>query len=425
MRKGLRPFLNLCLSVVCITLWSGLASAQVKFNEFMVNPPGSDNGKEFVELISDTPNYSLNDVVMIVIEGDTFSGANPINPRIAGTVDQIIPFTGQQTGSNRLFLQRDSATVLSPAPEAATSVLVRDFSPDIENGAQTYLLVKLRAGSTLTVGTNLDPDNDGVLDVSDFEVVYDAIGVTSEQADVPTGQLYAAQFGGKTFRNDVFTPDAYVRLPNGKGIVSDVLIAPNGTDATGPWILDNVSFNPNSPFLAGEAINESGFILISGQMTPGRANPLFTHEEVKGTLALDQRPTFSGTVTFLFRAQDGSVPNFTRTATPAADGTFTLTNIPTAPFDVFIKRPFYLQKRVDFDAAGGDTSKLDGTLLPGDLIDDEIIDLFDLIEFFGAYGASPSDSNWNVNADFNADNIIDLFDLIIFFGNYGASGDVP
>jgi hypothetical protein len=160
-------------------------------------------------------------------------------------------------------------------------------------------------------------------------------------------------------------------------------------------------------------------------MTPGRANPLFTHEEVKGTLALDQRPTFSGTVTFLFRAQDGSVPNFTRTATPAADGTFTLTNIPTAPFDVFIKRPFYLQKRVDFDAAGGDTSKLDGTLLPGDLIDDEIIDLFDLIEFFGAYGASPSDSNWNVNADFNADNIIDLFDLIIFFGNYGASGDVP
>jgi hypothetical protein len=64
------------------------------------------------------------------------------------------------------------------------------------------------------------------------------------------------------------------------------------------------------------------------------------------------------------------------------------------------------------------------TLLPGDITGDNITDLFDLIEFFNGYGASPTDPNWNNGlSDLNGDGIADLFDLITFFGNYGLQGD--
>jgi hypothetical protein len=65
----------------------------------------------------------------------------------------------------------------------------------------------------------------------------------------------------------------------------------------------------------------------------------------------------------------------------------------------------------------------DATLLAGDLNDDNQIDLFDLIEFFGSYGSVMQDPNWNERADLFEDSIVDLFDLILFFTNYGAQGD--
>ena len=101
------------------------APAQVVINEVLFNPAGADGGQEFVELRSTAGSASLTGLTLLVIEGEA---------QAAGVVDQVIALDGFSTGANGLFLQRDAATVLNPAPNAATVVRVQDFTPDIENG---------------------------------------------------------------------------------------------------------------------------------------------------------------------------------------------------------------------------------------------------------------------------------------------------
>jgi surface-anchored protein len=128
-------------------------------------------------------------------------------------------------------------------------------------------------------------------------------------------------------------------------------------------------------------------------------------------------------LTFTFRAQDGG-PDVVRNVTLDAEGKFSITNIPLNRLytQLHIKGRKWLARNVDLCSA--DINNLAATLIPGDLNDDNIIDLFDLITFFESYGASPGDANWNDGlADLTEDGIVDLFDLITFFTNYGELGD--
>ena len=95
------------------------------------NPTGADNGKEYFEILH-TPSTALTGLTLLVIEGDGTG---------AGILDKAISLAPYSTGTNGLLLWRDASTVLTPAPSAATTVVVSDFVPDIENGTNTYLLV--------------------------------------------------------------------------------------------------------------------------------------------------------------------------------------------------------------------------------------------------------------------------------------------
>lgn len=237
-------------------LWTGLLAAaasmafsQVRFNEIFVNPPlggsGGDNGREFIELISDTPNYAMTDLWIVIIEGD---GA-----LVAGTIDKALPLGTFSTGANRLFLWRDAAIDLIPAPDPATTIYVEDFDPDIENGANTYLIVR---GFTGSVGLDLDSDNDSILDFQPWTEVLSAVG----WQDGNTGRLYAAQLGGVEFlQNGSFTPDAYILLPNGTHFVSDISV-PSEAELFGPFNVDPVRQRPQ------------GTLTADCRLTPGRSN---------------------------------------------------------------------------------------------------------------------------------------------------------
>ena len=215
---------TICWMVGLILWMSHAASAGLMINELYVNPPGADNGREFFEL-RDAPGTSLNNHFLLVIEGD---GGG------AGVIDQVLSLNGFSTGTNGLFVWRDAA---SGSPAAGTNVNTADFSPDIENGTNTYILV---TGFTGTLASDLDTNNDGVLDSTPWASVVDAVA----WSDGGAGDLmYSGAFGGPAVDTGVFTPDlAFRDSSSNNWFFTDVLDpgevfdSTNFADATGSLV---------------------------------------------------------------------------------------------------------------------------------------------------------------------------------------------
>jgi hypothetical protein len=239
------------LALLCSTSSS---RAAVVINEIAIDLPGGDSGQEYFEIRSTTDGVeSLDGLTLLVLEGD---GASP------GVVDVALSLNGFSTGTNGLFLWRDTATVLNPAPAAATTLNVVDFNPDLENGSNTFMLVR---GWTGTVAmTDIDADNNGIVDAGPFPWtgVVDAIGV--RENDGASNVAYASQFGGADFPQFVaFNGDMIFRLRDTLEWVSaDV----NGS-SPGPYTYDPVEAGK----IDGSAIDPATFDI--GTSTPGNINP--------------------------------------------------------------------------------------------------------------------------------------------------------
>ena len=224
------------------------ASGQVRINEMLIDGPGTDNGQEFIEL-SGPANFSLAGLTLLAVEGD---GANP------GAIDVALSLNSFSLGSNGLFLWRDSATIIDTSnaagvqgPDPATIVNIADFSPDIENGSNTFLLVANFSGA---IGNDLDTNNDGVLDSTPWGSVIFSIGVIEN--DGASNIAYAAQLGGATVGpNAGFNADSIAFGVDGLVYGSDVL-----GSAGGPYTYDLTRVAP-LPFDSGPFF-----------LTPGVAN---------------------------------------------------------------------------------------------------------------------------------------------------------
>lgn len=237
------------LTVLAAASIAGSASASVKFNEFLWNPPGTDQGQEFVEIISSSPSESLAGVTLVVIEGDGTA---------AGIIDVAIDLSSFATGTNRLFLIRDTSAILLPAPESATTQTIIDFTPDIENGTNTYLLVR---GFSGTVGQDLDADNDGNLDSTPWTSVDDAFAVVeSATNEFPYGQAA----GGVNFPYLNWVPGGYHLLPDGTRTALGVA----ATSTIGPYTIAVSGGNPLIKDVNGNQLTPPGTFT----MTPGGAN---------------------------------------------------------------------------------------------------------------------------------------------------------
>jgi plastocyanin len=72
----------------------------------------------------------------------------------------------------------------------------------------------------------------------------------------------------------------------------------------------------------------------------------------------------------------------------------------------------------------GDNTLADGSLLvtiPGDVNGDDVVDIFDAVAIALAFGATPVDPNWNINADITNDDLIDIFDIVIVAIHFGET----
>lgn len=200
------------------------ASAAIQINEIYFSPEDPKDDRQFFEISSSTGATSLSGLWLLELDGDLPIGGLLDNP---GQVLNAFDLSSFSTGTNGLFLWRDSATVIdtSPAPgiqgpdpatvvhvEAFTQIFgyeetIGDDEDEVDvyvNNVHTFLLV---SGFTGSVGDDLDLDEDGVLDAPlPWTSVVDGIS-SSEDGD--PGYRYAAQVGGQDielwFGADLFT----------------------------------------------------------------------------------------------------------------------------------------------------------------------------------------------------------------------------
>ena len=142
------------------------SASSVVLNEIYVNPPDADDSREYIELRSSAPNEALTDLWVLEIEGD---GAS------AGVIDAVQNLGSLSTGSNGLLALGQNYTTSTPWTFDAGTNVADLTGTTMENGSLTFLLVEGFTGSN---GTDLDTDNDGVLDITPWTSTVDSVGWT-------------------------------------------------------------------------------------------------------------------------------------------------------------------------------------------------------------------------------------------------------
>lgn len=194
----------------------------VVINEFSASTAGDD--VEFVELLA-TPGTDLSGYRVLEIEGDAPSSG----PAPFGVVDEVVSF---------------------PAADATGRSLATLANGALENGTVSLLLV---TGTVPALGTDIDANDDGVIDDGLGFTVVDSIAVNDGGA---ADRTYGGITLGVAYDGLSFAPGGASRIPDG-----------TDTDATADWVRNDFDLAGIPGFagtlVAGEAAN-----------TPGKANSL-------------------------------------------------------------------------------------------------------------------------------------------------------
>jgi len=75
------------------------------------------------------------------------------------------------------------------------------------------------------------------------------------------------------------------------------------------------------------------------------------------------------------------------------------------------------------DLSDGDVSGVTATLLPGDVNNDNSVDIADLSALADAFYTGPNDPFWNPQADLNCDGGVNITDLSLLADYFFTSGD--
>ncbi len=190
-------------------------------NEFVANHVGTDTN-EYVEVLG-APSIDYSAFSVVQIEGD-------ISGTATGVVDSV-----QAVGTT------------GPTGHWVTGFL----SNALENGTLTLLLVEGFSGAD---GDDLDTDDDGVIDITPWTSVSDAVAVTDGGT---SDRTYASTVLGADFDGGTFTPGGASRIPDG-----------TDTDTTADWFRNDFDLAGVAGFtgtpVVGEALN-----------TPGAANQAY------------------------------------------------------------------------------------------------------------------------------------------------------
>ncbi|MBX7103561.1 MAG: hypothetical protein K1X57_05745 [Gemmataceae bacterium] len=219
-------------------------------NELYVNPPGIDDNREFVEILSTTggAETSLAGIALVEVGG---------NPLVAGKILSDVHLSGVVTGQNGLLLLGENYASLGTPWGAQVSGLTSlgDLTSKFNNDNFTLLLVE---GYTGAVGQDLDVNDDGVLDSTPWTGVLDSIGWYDPS--VPGGHVYTSA----VVAPPALTPDAAVRFNN------------DGTKSSKvPWFAGEMVTTGGVPDMTQtfNLLQTTSNAPAGAAITPGAANP--------------------------------------------------------------------------------------------------------------------------------------------------------
>jgi predicted extracellular nuclease len=245
----------------------------ILLNEIYVNPPDTDDNREYIEILTPGGATSLNNVWLLEIDGDDSN---------AGTIDNAVNLSSLSTGTNGLLVLGDNYTTSHPwgsLINAATTLanLNRPVVATLENGSITFALVTNFTGA---VGNDLDTNNDGILDSTPWGNVLDSVGwLDGDSGDRVYSSASLTQTAG--------TPDAATRFLNN-----------TTANATTAWYNGDISGTGIStaydPSIASTNL-PSGAIITPGDanFAPGQA-PTLT--EATASVFMNLAATGSGSV---------------------------------------------------------------------------------------------------------------------------------
>ncbi len=193
-----------------VTIRENEVAPQILLNELLVNPPTSnDRPYEFVELRG-TAGATLANVYVLQLDGRTAT---------AGSALFVSDLSAATFGSNGL-LAVTAATGGHPVSPPTTQVT--NAALDVTNGTSlfndTQTMVVIFSPTPIAVGTDLDANNDGTLELPVGATLIDAVG-WQDNSTVP-GTPQGVVYGGVSLTNSntdpssAGTPDAATRLYN-------------------------------------------------------------------------------------------------------------------------------------------------------------------------------------------------------------------
>ena len=295
-RQNPRYFMKRLAAVVSFfALISGAANAQVYINEMMANAPGADSsgttGNEYFELRG-TPGLSLAGYYLLSIEGQGTTGRGDIN--------QFFDLGAFSIGANGfLFAQQNfsgytpvtvGASVLQntvgqgwgTVPTGTAGYSTDGTGVDMENSATTILLINRGIGIVPTLTTDVDTDDDGLLDLPAGWSVVDSVGLM----DGVSGAVTDFSYGSITFRVGGAGVSAYGNVIDVPGTGTALYVGRKG-DTTGSTTDDWFG-----AIVAGSAASPLAFN-FTGVSDPIYAGKLIPDMVFGGTNPVPEPGTFS------------------------------------------------------------------------------------------------------------------------------------
>ncbi len=157
------------------------------------------------------------------------------------------------------------------------------------------------------------------------------------------------------------------------------------------------------------------------------AQSAFAAGSISGKVILQGRTNHQALITFKLTIPGQSSPVNSYQITTAADGSYSLTNVPAGNYNISAKAPNSLRRSLSIIEVtdGQTTANIDLYLLGGDCDGNNVVGPLDVSVLSAAFGSSPGQPKWDARADFDNNGVVAPLDASIISGNYGKSGAEP
>ena len=224
---------SLVTAAALVASQAGAFAQQIYLNELYISHSGTDNF-EFIELKT-TPGRSLDNIVVLVVEGDWSASSNE------GTLDRAWDLTGYTVPASGLFVLGTNTlatNVAAPFTANYNFGTATSTADRLENGSNTFYVVDAGSPANVAalvaaVNTDVDPDNNGITTIPTLSTILDSCAVVdggiNQVAPNFPDRIYdgAIQLGPEGVGTTAFLPGGVFR----------------GIGAPAPWCADFLDFN--------------------------------------------------------------------------------------------------------------------------------------------------------------------------------------